>query len=251
MLYILLTLALFASFGLIMLYLSTAPSFERDGIPLQAVGRAATVLDSMSAVAPASEEGTMRDIRSAVALSSSIVSGVKSDEIACVAPTGGGQEPVRARMILSGQAAYADTQPGEMFGDAVVTPPTSTLYVDNPLLNTLKANEVKYDALSSRMLLAMDAADVKFRARMQRRAEETRELLLSLRTELITACSEQRTRLRRTHPQLSHYHFKHESVHDRSRMPTYTFGAASSPLAKRSRPVSSPDALVAEHYAYD
>jgi hypothetical protein len=248
MLYIIFTLAIVTGLFLSYLFLSTS---KDAGIPLKAVGRAETALDSMSVIAPESQEHIMREIESTVSLSSVIVSSVKSDEIACIVPQSEFHNE-KTTLILPGQAAYADTPigKGEMFGDAVVTD-VSTLQLENPLLNKLKANEERYDKLVSELLLFMDTSDDKFRKRMKRRAEETKKILISLRSELITACSEQRIRLRRTHPQLSHYHFKHESVHDKSEMPQYLFGVSSEPVSKTKGVVSNPDALLSEYYSYD
>jgi hypothetical protein len=251
MLYILITFAIFTTLFLSYLFLSTSSIFEDGGIPLKAVGRAATALDSMSAIAPESQKHKMREIESAVSLSSVIVSSVKSDEISCIVPQSGVHED-KATMILPGQAAYADTPlgKGDMFGDAIVTN-ASTLQMENPLLNKLKANEERYDKSVSELLLFMNTNDDKFSKRMKRRAEETKQILISLRSELITSCSEQRIRLRRTHPQLSHYHFKHESVHDKSDLPQYVFGVSSKPVSKTKGTVSNPDALLSEFYSYD
>jgi hypothetical protein len=251
MIYIVITLAIITSLFLSYLFLSTSILFQSDGIQLKAVGRAATALDSMRAIAPESQKHNMREIESVVSLSSVIVSSVKSDEIACIVP-----EPVlhkdKAIMILPGQAAYADTPlgKGELFGDAIVTN-VSTLHLENPLLNKLKANEERYDKTVSELLLFMNSSDDKFSNRMKRRADETKQILISLRSELITACSEQRIRLRRTHPQLSHYHFKNESVHDTNDLPQYVFGVSSKSVSKTRGVVSNPDALLSEFYSYD
>ena len=251
MLYIVVTIAMIVSLFLSYLFLSTSNLFEDGGIPLKAVGRAATALDSMSAIAPESQKHKMREIESAVALSSVIVSSVKSDEIACIVPQPGVYKD-KTTIIRPGQAAYANTAlgKGEMFGDAIATN-VSTLQLENPLLNKLKANEERYDKAVSELLLFMNTSDDKFSKRMKRRADETKQILISLRSELITACSEQRIRLRLTHPQLSHYHFKHESVHDKSDLPQYVFGVSSKAVSKTQGVVSNPDALLSEFYSYD
>lgn len=251
MLYIVLTIAIIVSLFLSYLFLSTSNLFENGGIPLKATGRAKTVLESMSAIAPESQKHRMREIESVVSLSSVIVSSVKSDEIACIVPQPGVHSD-KTTMILPGQAAYANTPlgKGELFGDAIVSN-ASTLQLENPLLNKLKANEERYDKSVSKLLLFMNTSDDKFRNRMKRRADEVKQILISLRSELITACSEQRIRLRLTHPQLSHYHFKHESVHDKSDLPQYMFGVSSKPVSKTQEVVSNPDALLTEFYSYD
>ena len=122
MLYIVVTIAMIVSLFLSYLFLSTSNLFEDGGIPLKAVGRAATALDSMSAIAPESQKHKMREIESAVALSSVIVSSVKSDEIACIVPQPGVYKD-KTTIILPGQAAYANTAlgKGEMFGDAIAS----------------------------------------------------------------------------------------------------------------------------------
>ena len=251
MLYILITIAIIVCLFLSYLFLSTSNVFERNGIPLKAMGRAAMALDSMSTIAPESQKHNMRAIESAVSLSSVIVSSVKSDEIACIVPPKDTHKD-KSTIILPGQAAYANTPLGEgnMFGDAIIAN-TSTLQWENPLLNKLKKNEERYDKSVSELLLFMDTNNDRFSKRMKRRAEETKQILISLRSELITACSEQRIRLRHTHPQLSHYHFKHESIHDKSDLPQYVFGVSSQPVSKTKGVVSNPDALLSEFYSYD
>lgn len=248
MLYIFLTMTMIAFCFLSYLFLSTSNLFDDGGIPLKAVGRAATALDSMSAIVPESQNRKMREIESTVSLSSMIVSSVKSDEIACVVPKETDYE-TKNSVTLPGQAAYVDTSLGEMFGDAVISN-ASTLQLENPLLLRLKANEEKYNKLVSEMLLFMDTSNDKFSKRMRRISEEISEILMSLRSELITACSEQRTRLRLTHPQLSHYHFKHESIHDKSDLPSYMFGVYAKPVLKTNANTPDHDALMSEFYSY-
>lgn len=251
MFYIVFTMGFIVFLFLSYLFLNTTTLIEDDGVPLKAIGRAATALDSMRIIAPESQKHNMREIESAVSLSSVIVSSVKSDEIACIVPQTKTQKD-KGIIILPGQAAYANTPlgEGEMFGDAIITD-ASTLQLENPLLNKLKANESRYEKAVSELLLFMDTRNDRFSKRMRRRAENTKQILISLRSELITACSEQRIRLRRTHPQLSHYHFKNESVHDKSEMPKYMFGVSSKPVSKTKGTVSNPDALLSEFYSYD
>ena len=241
MLYIISIFVFMISCGVLFIYFSVFPNKSIE--QLIPIGRAETILDSMNSIVPENKRETMQEVRDAVALSLRVVSSVKSDEIACIVPEDG-KKRQKGKIVLPEQSTYGNT-------DAVIESQPA-LMLENPLLNVLKTNMTKYDSLVSKIVLDMDARNDKFTKRMIRRSDEMKSILISLNTELVAACSEQRSRLKLTHPHLSHYRFKSESVHETtSTLPQYTFGLSAKPVSREASPVVSKDALVYEFYPYN
>lgn len=198
----------------------TTPS-AKPGIVMHK--RLRPLMASIRIITPPDKMQAFQQVSDDLAITSQIVPAIDRDEIACVKASSrdSGTGASNALLVLP--------ESGDQGGDVLVSQNNETLYkMENPLLGIAKRKEKRVNKSLNDILLQLDQTGDKFRTRFENKMSEIRNEFATIKSEIIRACHEQKSRLKVTHPHLARYDFINESVHGSTGstepLPRYVFG---------------------------
>lgn len=212
---------------------TTGPSTADD----EGLGPFRLIIGEMRAIVPrtATSERLFRHVVEDVSFISKIVPAIDADTIACIVPDDKGRQMIDdATVVILPEAAAFGTpsKPGATFGDVVIGNAPQHIQQKNPLIEAINAKQRHVQQCTNAINLEMDQSGDKMASRFERKSAALLHAIDGIKSDVLRACADQRSRLRVSHPHLSNYAFVDDAYYDpaSSRIPLYSYGSSMQPV---------------------
>jgi hypothetical protein len=203
-----------------------------------------TIVESLGAIAPG--DSRISTIKQDVELISKIVEGIERDKIACIIPTKNEIKDLKnkTKIVFPDSAAFGG-------GDAVVGT-ENIIKQKNPLLEIVKEKERRIHESINGIQLDLDVKGDKFKTRFMKKSISLKNEIDSMKNKVVSGCSRQKIRLKKSHPHLSNYEFVNENVFNNSiQISNYVHGHSLIPVGRNDKIEDSKLGLMNEFYSVD
>ena len=228
---------------LLFLYLYLIPPSSVEQRSVDSV-KIHTAIESMMAILPGDDR--IKKIKEDVTLISKITEGIKRDKIACIIPT---KEEIKklkndTKIVFPDSAAFGG-------GDAILGS-ENILKQKNPLLEIVKVKERKIHTAINDIQLALDVKGDKFKTRFMKKSIIVKNEIDEMKNKIVSGCSRQKIRLRKSHPHLSNYEFINEHVSNGATIspPNYVHGKSLTPVGRDDKLEDSNFGLMQEFFSF-
>lgn len=203
-----------------------------------------TTIESMQAMVPQGDD-RIDKIKEDVTLISKIIEGINKDKIACIVPTKDDINILKknTKIIFPDSAAFGG-------GDATLGS-KNLIKQKNPLLETVKEKEKRIHKLINSIQLDLDVKGDKFKNRFMKKSIILKNQIDDMKNKVVSGCSRQKIRLRKSHPHLSNYEFIDENTNN-GMLPqaNYVHGKSVTPVGRNYKIEDSNLGLIQEFYSY-
>lgn len=225
------------------LYLALTPEVRK--LPPSNPNLTSDVVEKLASLTPPYEQRRIEEVREDVALVSRIVNGLKTDQIACIAPSPAEKRKLErtVKVLLPDSAAS-----GPRADSTAVLGSDRLIKQTNTLLQISKDKRHRVSAHLHQIELTMDTSGDRFQTRFARTKRQLEDDMLQMSSDIVAECAKQKERLRSKYPHLSNYEFIDESINDKTTLSPYTHGTAVTPVTRHSKQFSTLPGLIAEYH---